>query len=146
MPAAKRARATAPTGATTTCWRGALKHRQGGCSIELATLSLEVPAWVRDQLPGALYTTELQHRRCVSLGRHVLCRALLGQLMPRQRRGLTTLAHCQLVAVVPLQQGGALHLVPYFDNSDTLRLVGFMKLADTLSAESFPGAPASLEE
>jgi hypothetical protein len=54
-------------------------------------------------------------------------RCSLGSLSAKQRASLTDMARSQLVAIVELQYC-ALHLVPYFDNSNNLKVVGFLKL------------------
>lgn len=112
-------------GATVT-WQGSLKHKLGGTVIELCPMSAVLPEGFSEQFPAAIYASELQHRRQVSLGKHAVCRCSLGRLTARQLQGLATLAQCQLVAVVRLQHC-ALHLVPYFDNGRTMRMVGFLK-------------------
>jgi hypothetical protein len=63
----------------------------------------------------------------VSLGRHVVCRATLAALTEHQLAGLATMARNQLVALCSLQTS-ELHLVPYFDNKNIVRMVGFLKI------------------
>jgi hypothetical protein len=69
-----------------------------------------VPEAFLEEFPGALYAAELRHRKTVSLGRHVVCRASLSALV----------AVCML-------QTAELHIVPYHDNKNHVRCVGFLK-------------------
>lgn len=87
---------------------------------------LQVPEAFLEEFPGALYAAELRHRKTVSLGRHVVCRASLSALSEHQLASLATMARAQLVAVCMLQTA-ELHIVPYHDNKNHVRCVGFLK-------------------
>lgn len=80
-----------------------------------------------EEFPAALYAADVRHRRSVSLGRHVVCRAHLAPLTEHQLAGLAAMARGQLVALCALQTA-ELHLVPYFDNKNHVRMVGFLKI------------------
>lgn len=108
-------------------WKGVLRHKRGNRVVELCQVALQVPELYVDQFPRALYALDICHRRQVSLGRHVVCRAHLGPLNERQLAGLKAMAKSQLVAIAALQTA-ELHLVPYFDNKNQVRVVGFLKI------------------
>jgi hypothetical protein len=109
-------------------WHGRLMHRRGGSVAELANLAVQLPAAYSDQMPAALYATELAHRRAVPLGRHVVCRStLLAGTSARQLAALGAMASAQLVAVAPLQLC-ELVVVPYFDNRNSVRVVCFLRV------------------
>lgn len=110
-----------------TTWDGPIKHRQGSSVVELCSVSLQVPELFAEQFPRSLFALEICHRRQVSLGDHVVCRAALGPLNERQLSGLTAMARNQLVLVAALQTA-ELHMVPYFDNKNMVRLVGFLRV------------------
>jgi hypothetical protein len=110
-----------------TTWEGPIKHRQGSAVVELCSVGLQVPELFAEQFPRSLFALEICHRRQVSLGDHVVCRASLGPLNERQLSGLTAMARNQLVLVAALQTA-ELHLVPYFDNKNMVRLVGFLRV------------------
>lgn len=93
----------------------------------LSTTLPQVPDAFLEEFPGALYAAEIRHRKSVSLGRHVVCRASLAQLSEHQLAGLAAMARGQLVALCMLQTA-ELHLVPYFDNKNHVRCVGFLKI------------------
>lgn len=88
---------------------------------------LQVPEPFLEEVPSALYAADIRHRRSVSLGRHVVCRATLGSVSEHQLAGLSAMARGQLVALCALQTA-ELHLVPYFDNKNLVRMVGFLKI------------------
>lgn len=108
-------------------WTGVIKHRQAGRVVELCTVTLQVPEPFLEEFPATLYAADVHHRRAVSLGRHVVCRATLGALTEHQLAGLSAMARGQLVALCALQTA-ELHLVPYFDNKNLVRMVGFLKI------------------
>ncbi|WIA39561.1 hypothetical protein OEZ86_005648 [Tetradesmus obliquus] len=108
-------------------WTGTIKHKHAGRVVELCTLSLQVPEPFLEEFPAALYAADLRHRRSVSLGRHVVCRASLGTLGESQLAALSAMARGQMVALCSLQTA-ELHLVPYFDNRNLVRMVGFLKI------------------
>eukprot|EP00877_Chromochloris_zofingiensis_P009828 jgi/Chrzof1/5099/Cz15g11120.t1 len=108
-------------------WQGNIQHKLGKSVVDLCTVSLLVPELYSDQFPVTLYATEVVHRRQVSLGKHVVCRCSLGQLSERQLTVLEAMAKHQMVAIVHLQYC-ELHLVPYFDNNNHVRMVGFLKI------------------
>lgn len=91
---------------------------------------LQVPQAFLEEFPGALYAAEIRHRKSVSLGRHVVCRATLQPLSEHQLSGLAAMARAQLVALCMLQTA-ELHMVPYFDNKNHVRCVGFLKIKAT---------------
>lgn len=91
----------------------------------------QVPEAYLEEFPAALYAADIRHRRSVSLGRHVVCRANLAALSEHQLASLAAMARSQLVALCSLQTA-ELHLVPYFDNRNVVRLVGFLKIKSTL--------------
>jgi hypothetical protein len=93
----------------------------------LQFLLLQVPEPFLEEFPAALFAADVRHRRSVSLGRHVVCRASLGTLSEHQLAGLSAMARGQLVALCSLQTA-ELHLVPYFDNRNLVRMVGFLKI------------------
>jgi hypothetical protein len=72
-----------------------------------------VPEAFLEEFPAAMYAAEIRHRKSVSLGRHVVCRANLQPLSEHQLAGLATMARQQLVALCMLQTA-ELHMVPYF--------------------------------
>lgn len=96
-------------------------------SLLLSCVALQVPEPFLEEFPHTLYAADVRHRRAVSLGRHVVCRASLGTLSEHQLVGLSTMAKGQLVALCSLQTA-ELHLVPYFDNKNLVRMVGFLKI------------------
>jgi len=108
-------------------WKGSLRHKRGNRVVELCQLQLQVPELYADQFPKALYALDICHRRQVSLGRHVVCRAHLGLLNEKQLAGLKAMAKNQLVAIAALQTA-ELHVVPYFDNKNQVQVVGFLKI------------------
>jgi hypothetical protein len=73
----------------------------------------QVPEAFLEEFPAAMYAAEIRHRKSVSLGRHVVCRANLQPLSEHQLAGLATMARQQLVALCMLQTA-ELHMVPYF--------------------------------
>eukprot|EP00879_Flechtneria_rotunda_P000978 GHRR01001112.1.p1 GENE.GHRR01001112.1~~GHRR01001112.1.p1 ORF type:complete len:326 (+),score=133.02 GHRR01001112.1:920-1897(+) len=108
-------------------WTGTIKHRADGRVVELCSVTLQVPEPFVEEFPAVLYAADIRHRRSVSLGRHVVCRASLGALSEHQLAGLAAMARSQLVALCSLQTA-ELHLVPYFDNKNLVRMVGFLKV------------------
>eukprot|EP00878_Enallax_costatus_P000873 GHUV01001000.1.p1 GENE.GHUV01001000.1~~GHUV01001000.1.p1 ORF type:complete len:509 (+),score=134.97 GHUV01001000.1:162-1688(+) len=108
-------------------WTGVIKHRSAGTVVDLCKVTLQVPEPFLEEFPAVLYAAEVRHRRSVSLGRHVVCRATLGTVNEHQLAGLSAMARGQLVAVCMLQTA-ELHLVPYFDNKNLVRMVGFLKI------------------
>jgi hypothetical protein len=115
-------------------WSGCIKHRVAGRAVEVCSATLQVPDAFLEEFPRALYAAEIRHRRGVSLGRHVVCRASLAPAPSRhQLASLAAMAREQLVMLCSLQTG-ELHLVPYFDNRNSVRLVGFLRAKPGVAA------------
>lgn len=109
-------------------WQGRLYHRRGSSVAELCGVSIQVPGRYYDQLPSALYATDIPPRHAVPLGPHVVCRcSLLPSTSDRQLAALAAMAKARLVAVAPLQQC-ELVVVPYHDGKGRVRVVGFLRL------------------
>jgi hypothetical protein len=90
-------------------------------------ITTQVPEPYSEELPPSLYAAEVRHRRSVSLGRHVVCRATLGTVREEQLAALAAMARGQLVALCRLQTA-EIHVVPYFDNRNVVRVVGFLRV------------------
>lgn len=112
-------------GAATVNWQGCIKHKLLNSELELCGLSAHVPKPFAREFAHTLYVSNLTQRKNVLLGRHHVCRCSIKSASENQLAKLRSLAHYELVAVVVLRRGCFI-LVPYFDNQDNLRVVGFL--------------------
>jgi hypothetical protein len=55
-------------------WSGVLKHKQGASVTEFCSLAINIPQLYMEQMPAALYATDILHRKQISLGKHLTCR------------------------------------------------------------------------
>ncbi len=84
-----------------------------------------MPVEFASVLPAALHVSELVHRNHVLLGKHHVVRCELARPTQKHVQKVDLLASLQLVMVVQLD-GCAITIVPYHDNNNAVRVVGFL--------------------
>lgn len=113
----------------TTLWSGKVKHKLGKSTVDLFYMTALIPEQYLEQFPPSLYVTSLATQKDVKLGRHFVMRCRLDFLTEKQLGKLQMLAQGKVVAICRLQHC-TITLVPYWDKTRALRVVGFMLAHD----------------
>lgn len=107
-------------------WTGLVKVKPpGGSTAEFCRLSMQVPEQVLTGLPKELVVSSIQPRKAVARMAGVACSTCITAAGPQQVAELRQMAQLELVALVQLEDCGAI-LVPYFTDAGALKAVTFL--------------------